>query len=113
MSTGFVNKPWGFYQDIFRTKETCLKRITVFPNQRPSLQLHYKREEIWIIQSGKGLVTLDNVEFEASSGDIIRVRKEEVHRIKCISDENLVFIELQTGICEEEDIIRLEDDYKR
>lgn len=109
-----VNKPWGNYTDIHRSKEVCLKTISVFPNSRPSLQIHENRDEIWVIQQGNALVTLDGSEFEANQGDIIRVSRGQKHRIKNLSDsEVLVFIELQIGICEEEDIVRLEDDYSR
>ena len=56
---------------------------------------------------------LGNTAWVVQSGDTVEIDKLEVHRISNVSDRPLVILELQTGVCEEDDIIRIKDDYGR
>ena len=58
-------------------------------------------------------MTLGCKEFEISEGDTVTISKYEVHRVENNGEFNLVFIEIQTGVCQEDDIVRIEDDYNR
>ena len=61
-----------------------------------------------------GITNSYKKEFEIKSGDSINIPIENEHRVKCLSDEPLIFIEVQTGTYfGEDDIIRLEDDFGR
>jgi mannose-6-phosphate isomerase-like protein (cupin superfamily) len=62
---------------------------------------------------GAGVFTRNDEEIEVSEGDTCFINFEDVHRIENDGDEPLVFIETQMGLCLEDDIIRLEDDYGR
>ena len=107
-------RPWGYYKVLSDEKSHKVKRIVVNNNKRLSLQKHLKRNEHWYIISGIGLMTLNKKEFEIKSGDSINIPIENEHRVKCLSDEPLIFIEVQTGsYFGEDDIIRLEDDFGR
>lgn len=109
-----VEKPWGYYktfvdEDFSKVKEICIK-----PSHRPSYQYHFKRSETWIVISGCGLLTLDDVMSEVKKGDIIQVPKKAKHRVENTGKEDLIFIEIQSGeYFGEDDIVRLEDDYER
>ena len=107
-------RPWGEY-DILLDSDTCkVKRITVNPKQRLSYQYHYKRSETWIIVSGAGVVTLDDIDQSVAPGDVITINPEQRHRVCSSKDETLVFIEVQRGsYFGEDDIVRLSDDYGR
>ena len=73
-----------------------------------------KRSESWTIIKGEGIVTLDGAEQKVSAGESIKINKGAKHRILNPSDTILVFIEVQTGTYfGEDDIVRIEDDYKR
>ena len=109
----FDTRPWGSYQVLIDEPSVKVKKIIVSSKQRLSLQLHKQREEIWKVISGDGVMTLGCKEFEISEGDTVTIAKYEVHRVENNGESNLVFIEIQTGICQEEDIIRIEDDYNR
>ncbi len=107
-------RPWGKYLVLLNSDDHKVKEITVKPGQRLSLQRHQKREEHWFIQKGSALVTLEGKEILLRSGQSIDIPRRAVHRIANVGDMDLVFIEIQTGeYFGEDDIERLEDDYKR
>jgi mannose-6-phosphate isomerase-like protein (cupin superfamily) len=44
----------------------------------------------------------------------VMIPPEAVHRVSCTGPDPLIFIETQIGTyCGEDDLIRIEDDYKR
>jgi mannose-6-phosphate isomerase len=107
-------RPWGKFEVLYSGGDTKIKRITVNPNQRLSLQYHHKRNETWVIVSGKGLFTLDNDILEVTVGSVLRIPTKAKHRIHNIGSEPLVFVEVQLGESFDElDIVRVEDDYSR
>ena len=55
-------KPWGSYQNLLDCLDCKVKKIIISPSHRPSYQYHFKREEIWVVVKGKGLVTIDDKE---------------------------------------------------
>lgn len=91
-----------------------VKRIEVKPGLRFSLQKHLKRSEKWIIVSGRGIVTLGKRKVSVQPGSFIDVPKKKIHRMQNTRKTPLVFIETQFGdYLEEDDIIRIEDDFGR
>ena len=109
-----VQKPWGTYQNLLDSEEGKVKKIIVDPNHRPSYQYHFKREEIWVVVCGTGIVTIDDKDSQVSEGSVVRVPTEAKHRIKNTGTSELIFIEVQLGsYFGEDDIVRVEDDYKR
>jgi len=107
-------RPWGIYKVIIIENDYKIKNVTVNPGKRLSLQFHNQRSEHWFILKGKAKVTINKKEFLLKSGDSIDIIKKSVHRIENISNEDLVFIEIQTGsYLSEDDIVRLEDDFNR
>lgn len=108
------HRPWGFYQVISDKKDHKIKRITVYPNKRLSLQRHKMRKEHWYIIQGTGIVTKNNEEITVKVDDSIDIPKGTIHRIFNTGKENLVFIEIQRGdYFGEDDIERFEDDFGR
>lgn len=114
MEDNRILRPWGYYEVLVESDNYKIKRITVFPKQKTSLQFHKLRNEYWIIVQGK-LYFIDyetNYYYRKQDGSIF-IEKNKKHRIENKEEDNLIIIEVQTGICKEEDIIRLEDDYGR
>ncbi|MAW64860.1 MAG: hypothetical protein CMD18_01555 [Flavobacteriales bacterium] len=107
-----VTKPWGSYKDLERNCFRVVKIITISPNQRFSLQKHFKREEFWYILSGTGIITLDSVTKNVSSKDHFYIPIGLIHRLQSGND-GIEFLEIQQGECNEFDIVRIEDDYNR
>jgi hypothetical protein len=107
-------RPWGTYKVIEGGETFQAKIITVTPKQRLSYQTHEKRAEYWVVVRGSGIATLEGKDVVLNYGDAIIIEAGEAHRISNPSDEDLVFIEVQTGTYfGEDDIVRLEDDYGR
>ncbi len=110
----FYERPWGHYIKLFEENNVWVKRVEVKPNSRLSLQKHEHRSEKWNIVSGKALVTIGKKNIKVKPGSVIDVPLGSTHRIKNIGKDKLVFIEVACGkYLGEDDIIRLEDDYKR
>ena len=107
------DRPWGRWEEYLNEDGYRVKRIIVHPGERLSLQKHLHRSENWVIVSGEGVFTLDGTDRRVAPGDTPHIPVEGVHRIRNTGKEPLVIIETQLGRCDEEDIIRLEDDYGR
>ena|SRR6056300_1772415 len=105
-------KPWGLHSLIYDDIDYKVKKLWITKGNRISLQKHYKRGETWVVVRGHPKVTKGNTDILMKPQDCITIEKGEVHRIEAVED-NVLIIEVQHGICEEEDIYRLEDDYDR
>ena len=107
-------RPWGNYHIIAKNTGYQIKEIIVFKNSKLSLQKHKSRSEFWQIVKGKSKITIDQKEYYLKEKEHIYIPKNSTHRIENIGEEDLIFIEIQLGKdLNEEDIIRLEDDYGR
>ena len=106
-------RPWGSFENLLDEEGHKVKKIVVNQGQRLSLQLHRNRYEIWHILSGVGEMQVGNCAWTVSAGDRVEIGKLEVHRITNEGDTPVVILELQVGECQEDDIIRIEDDYGR
>jgi len=114
-------KPWGRYEDLYRSENLVLKKITVNPKSRLSLQSHENRMEYWIVVKGNCICEKNsNDEYDNNfsltrmyCGDTIEIHHNDTHRLINDGTQPCEIIELQYGICDEEDIFRYEDDYNR
>ena len=107
-------RPWGRYEVLQESPSHKVKCIYVKPNSRLSYQLHQKRAEHWFIVSGIATVTLEGVVFEKIAGETVDIEIGALHRVENKGNQELVFIEVQTGTYfGEDDIERIEDDYDR
>lgn len=109
----FEYRPWGKWKIIEENDKYKIKSITVEPYQRLSLQIHHKRYEHWIVVKGEAIISKDNKEFLLKECASIDIPPNTPHRLSNKSSEPITIIEIQYGICDEDDIIRIEDDYGR
>ncbi|MEI7856473.1 MAG: mannose-1-phosphate guanylyltransferase/mannose-6-phosphate isomerase [Methanomicrobiales archaeon] len=109
-----VHRPWGSYTVLEDSGVYKIKRVTVRPNQKLSLQLHHHRSEHWIVVSGTAEVELDGETRLLRKGESTFVRSGMKHRLRNPGVIPLEVIEVQLGeYLEEDDIVRFEDDYGR
>jgi mannose-1-phosphate guanylyltransferase len=109
-----VSRPWGTYTILEDTPEYKIKRIVVKPGKRLSLQKHQFRSEHWIIVSGSALVTIGTDKKVVNKNESAYIHMKEIHRLENQGKEDIVLVEVQVGsYLGEDDIIRLEDDFKR
>jgi mannose-1-phosphate guanylyltransferase/mannose-6-phosphate isomerase len=109
-----VYKPWGSYTILEDNKFYKVKRLTVLPGKRLSYQMHYHRNEHWIIVSGTANVIIDDEERLVRSGESIYIRSGEKHRLINSGHMLLEVIEVHNGqYLGDDDIVRYDDDYVR
>ena len=114
MSNYKEERPWGTFENLLDTKYCKVKELVIKTDGRPSYQFHHKRSEVWPIVQGEAVVTLDGTEKVYKTGEVVVVPVGVAHRIENRQEEDLKFIEVQTGTYfGEDDIVRLEDDYCR
>ncbi|MCB9479826.1 MAG: phosphomannose isomerase type II C-terminal cupin domain [Deltaproteobacteria bacterium] len=114
MSGGFEKRPWGGYEVLLDEPTYKVKRLTVSPGKRLSLQYHHKRNEHWYVVAGRGDVVVADRQIPVEPGAAVDIGRAELHRLACTGDEDLVVIEIQRGeYFGEDDIVRVEDDFGR
>jgi mannose-1-phosphate guanylyltransferase/mannose-1-phosphate guanylyltransferase/mannose-6-phosphate isomerase len=109
-----VHRPWGYYQSIHVGDRFQVKRITVNPGAKLSLQKHYHRAEHWIVVNGTALVTRDGEQLLLRENESTFLPLGSVHRLENPGQIPLNLIEVQSGpYLGEDDIVRLDDGYGR
>lgn len=109
-----VNRPWGAYDSIDIGERFQVKRITVKPGAKLSLQMHHHRAEHWIVVSGTALVTVGDKEIMLSENQSTYIPIGVTHRLENPGVLPLEMIEVQSGsYLGEDDIVRFEDNYGR
>ncbi|MFL2531190.1 MAG: mannose-1-phosphate guanylyltransferase/mannose-6-phosphate isomerase [Porticoccaceae bacterium] len=109
-----VFRPWGMYDSIDHGDGYQVKRITVKPGAKLSLQMHHHRAEHWIVVSGTAKVTNGEKTFLLSENESTYIPVGVVHCLENPGKFDLQLIEVQSGkYLGEDDIVRLSDQYGR
>lgn len=109
-----VYRPWGSYTQLESEERYMIKRISVPPQKRLSLQMHHHRSEHWIVVAGTARVTKDGNEHLVHQGESTFVPAGVKHRLENPGLLPLELIEVQIGeYVGEDDIIRFDDDFGR
>ena len=109
-----VYRPWGWYNTIDQGPQFKVKRISVNPGAKLSLQKHHHRAEHWVVVSGTALVTNGDKEILLSENQSTYIPIGVQHRLENPGKIALEIIEVQSGTyLEEDDIVRLDDNYGR
>lgn len=107
-------RPWGKYTVLEEGERYKIKRITVLPGKRLSLQRHYHRSEHWVVVRGTAHITVDGKEKLLQPGESVFVPAGLSHRLENPGKVVLELIETQIGeYLGEDDIERIEDDFGR
>ncbi|MCF8125425.1 MAG: mannose-1-phosphate guanylyltransferase/mannose-6-phosphate isomerase, partial [Desulfotignum sp.] len=109
-----VYRPWGDYETIDQSHRYQVKRITVKPGAKLSLQKHFHRAEHWTVVSGSAIVTRGNEQVLLKEDESTYIPLGTVHRLENPGKIPLELIEVQSGpYLGEDDIVRLDDVYGR
>lgn len=109
-----VFRPWGSFDSIDQGDKYQVKRITVSPGARLSLQYHHHRAEHWIVVSGTARVTIGTESKLISENQSVYIPVGETHCLENPGTIPLELIEVQSGsYLGEDDIVRLDDVYGR
>ncbi|WP_445775273.1 mannose-1-phosphate guanylyltransferase/mannose-6-phosphate isomerase [Shewanella sp.] len=109
-----VYRPWGNYDSVDAGDRFQVKRITVNPGAKLSVQMHHHRAEHWIVVAGTAHVGRDNDELVLTENESVYLPVGCVHWLENRGKIALELIEVQTGsYLGEDDIVRFEDKYGR
>ena len=109
-----VHRPWGKYDSIDNGDGYQVKRITVKPGAKLSVQMHHHRAEHWVVVSGSAKVTNGDRTFLLSVNESTYIPLGVIHALENPGEVDLELIEVQTGsYLGEDDIVRITDLYGR
>ncbi|MFC5694260.1 mannose-1-phosphate guanylyltransferase/mannose-6-phosphate isomerase [Pseudomonas sp. GCM10022186] len=109
-----VYRPWGMYDSIDNGHRYQVKRITVQPGAKLSVQMHHHRAEHWIVVSGTAKVTNGDNTYLVTENQSTYIPIGQVHALENPGVIPLELIEVQSGsYLGEDDIVRFEDKYGR
>lgn len=109
-----VYRPWGVYDSIDNGQRYQVKRITVKPGAKLSVQMHHHRAEHWIVVSGTAKVTNGDKTYLVAENQSTYIPIGQVHALENPGVIPLELIEVQSGTyLGEDDIVRFEDKYGR
>lgn len=109
-----VYRPWGKYDSVDNGERFQVKRITVKPGAKLSVQMHHHRAEHWIVVSGTAMVKNGDNEILLTENQSTYIPIGVVHALENPGKVDLELIEVQSGsYLGEDDIVRFEDRYGR
>ncbi|CAM4263012.1 mannose-1-phosphate guanylyltransferase [Comamonas aquatilis] len=109
-----VYRPWGVYDSIDNGTRYQVKRITVKPGAKLSVQKHHHRAEHWIVVSGTAQITNGDKTYLLTENQSTYIPVGQVHALENPGKIPLELIEVQSGsYLGEDDIVRFEDRYGR
>lgn len=109
-----MRRPWGSWTVIEQGPGFKIKMIEVKPGARLSSQEHQHRSEHWVILSGTARIERGDEEMVLHPNESTYIPASTTHRLENTGKIPLRLIEVQNGeYLEEDDIIRLADEYER
>jgi mannose-6-phosphate isomerase len=105
-------RPWGLFERYSLNEPSTVKLIMVEPSKRLSLQYHNNRDEFWKVIKGPVEVRTEDKTRMLETGESILIPRKTVHRLGAL-DEPAIVLEIAYGQFDEQDIVRIEDDYER
>ena len=106
------SRPWGKFEKFHENKSCTVKLIYVNANSRLSLQYHKKRSEFWKVIKGSAMVEIDEKTIILEEGETITIPRQARHRVLA-RERECIILEIAYGRFDENDIVRIEDDYQR
>ncbi|MEQ1937750.1 mannose-1-phosphate guanylyltransferase/mannose-6-phosphate isomerase [Mesorhizobium sp. CN5-321] len=109
-----VYRPWGHYDSVDCGDRHQVKRLTVKPGAKLSVQMHRHRAEHWVVVRGTARVRKGDATVVLTENQSIYIPVGEIHALENPGETPLEVIEVQSGsYLGEDDIVRFEDRYGR
>ena len=109
-----VHRPWGKYEVLIDNPTYKVKKITVYPGCKLSLQSHVHRSEHWVVVTGIASVVNGDKNLLLNENESTYIPAKTMHRLENAGKINLEIVEVQTGkYTGEDDIVRYDDIYGR
>lgn len=109
-----IQRPWGHYKFLIQNQKYVIKTIAINPKNRTSLQLHKCRREFLYVLSGQATIIIGDKTVILTENQNCLIESGCIHRLCNNTEKNLEILEVQSGnFIDENDIVRIEDDYGR
>lgn len=112
-TTRTETRPWGSFEVIYEDTYYWTKVLTIKPFSSLSLQTHEYRGECWVPLDYGLAAIIDNKMINLQPGNQYRIPMKTPHRIMNPTRNYLRVVEVASGLPQEDDIIRLQDEYGR
>lgn len=106
-------RPWGGFSQFTHNEKSTVKILRADAGKKNSLQLHHHRSELWIALDDNAMVTLGDKTWNPKRFEEIFLPVEQKHRLGAKENSSAYVLEISLGDFDENDIVRLEDDYSR
>lgn len=107
-----MEKPWGSEIEWFTGEHFTVGQFIVLEGRRTSMHLHENQTHFWFVEAGNGELMIDETMFLVGPGDSIHIDREQVHRLSA-SIGNMQIFYVTSGLIDDDDVVRFEDDYGR
>ncbi|MDE1855029.1 MAG: phosphomannose isomerase type II C-terminal cupin domain [Candidatus Micrarchaeota archaeon] len=104
-------RPWGGFEQFVNNEKCSVKLLYIKKGKRLSYQYHNHRSEVWHVVSGRVLMTINGKNLLLGKGGEAVIPVKAKHRGKGLADA--VILEIDYGKFDEDDIVRLQDDFNR
>ena len=91
----FAEKSWGSFKVIDVNGTSMTIKVTLNPGHQMNYHSHKKRDEVWVVVSGKGKTIVDGMEQSVKPGDVVTMAAGCRHTV--IAETELKLIEVQLG----------------
>lgn len=91
----FAEKSWGSYRVLDIEDDSITVKVTLNPGHKMNYHSHERRDEIWNVISGEGVVIIDGVQRAVKAGDVVTMKAGCKHTI--IAKTEIKVIEVQIG----------------
>lgn len=91
----FAEKSWGSFRVLDVEDESLTIKVTLNPGHRMNYHSHSRRDEVWMVVSGRGCAIVDGTKREVKAGDVIVMKAGCRHTI--LAESELKLIEVQLG----------------
>lgn len=91
----FAEKSWGSYRVLDIEDDSITVKVTLNPGHKMNYHSHERRDEIWNVISGEGVVIIDGVQRAVMAGDVVTMKAGCKHTI--IATTEIKVIEVQIG----------------
>ncbi len=106
------HRPWGRFEQFVHNETCSVKLLYIKASSRLSLQYHKERKEVWKVVRGPVGVQIGDRMLTGNEGDEFEIPAGTKHRLQGLGSEGII-LEISFGDFDEDDIVRLEDDFGR
>ncbi len=90
----FAEKSWGSFRILDVEEESLTIKVTLNAGNKMNYHSHKRRDEIWNVISGEGIVVVDGMEQKVTAGDVVTMEAECRHTVIAISELKLIEVQL-------------------